>query len=169
MNYYQIKKTALFAACILLLFGGLFCLHLTAQPGSLIGSPAQPVSLVDLNIEETSERELLELKVAVHRNLVSLTTAAYKADLPSADITALAESHAHLAAAEAELYRYTGEQDKLRAALKEKAEALTDKLRGATLMFEAGALTRAVLGEAELQLLDALLELKQVSAPPHGT
>ena len=162
------KKTALFAVCILLFFGGLFCLHLTAQPGSLSGSSAKPISLVDLKIEETSERELLELKVAVHQNLVYSATAAYKADLPGASITSLATSHANLAAAEAELYRHTGEQDKLLAALKEKTEALTDKLQGVTLMFEAGVITRAVLGEAELQLLDAMLELKKAGVPPNG-
>jgi len=155
------KKTTSFALCVLLLFGGLFCLHLTAQQGTLRFFAPTSTALLDLKIEETSERELLELKVAAHRRLVDAATAAFNAQSPSGTAIRMAETHANLAAALAELYRHTGEQDKLMAALKEKVEALTDKLRAVAMMQDIASLPQSVVSEAEVQLLDAMLELKR--------
>ena len=161
------KKTACFAVCISFLFGGLLGLHLAAQPGSA-GSRATEnapdFSLLDPNVAERSEKELLERKVAARKGILNGVDRLAQVGSPRGNATALAEAHAGLATAEIELYRYTGEQDKLLASLKARVEHLTKKLRAVALAFEAATVSLEVVHEAELQLLDALLEQKRVRA-----
>ena len=170
--FLYMKKTALIATCIPLLCGGLFCLHLTAQPGSLPrslnGFTDKTISLIDLKIEETSERELLELKVASRKKFADSVTIAFDANIPSGTLNKMMQAHADLAAAKAELYRHTGEREKLLIALEEKVSALTDKLQGVILQHNVGAVSpnvtvvsSDVTTEAEIQLLEAMLELKR--------
>jgi hypothetical protein len=152
------KKTAIFTVSVLLFCGGLFCLHLTAQTGKTenTASTAALIPLLDPKIEECSERELLELKVAACRKFTDAVTALYNAGAPSGAFVRLIDAHVDLAAAEIEFYRHTGEQNKLRIALKARVEALSDKLRAVTLRNEVTAVY-----EAEVQLLNALLEQNQ--------
>jgi hypothetical protein len=160
------KKIVMFAVCALLFCGGLFCLHLVAQTGKAenAAAPAKPASLLlDPKIEEHNERELLELKVAVYRKFADDVALHNKNGSPAGTTIRLAESHADLAAAEIELYRHTGEQGKLRIALKAQVEALTDKLRAITLYNEAGVVKLGEVCEAEIQLLNALLEQKRAA------
>jgi outer membrane protein TolC len=156
------NKTTILAACIVLLFGGLLGLHLAAQPGgtgSRATENASNFSLLDPNVSERSERELLERKVIVHRRIVMRVESHVQAGQGNA--MRLAEARADLAAAEIELYRYTGEQDKLLVALKARVEHLTEKLRAATNAFDANVSSLDEFHAVELQLLDALLEQKR--------
>jgi len=161
------KKITYFTVCVLLLFGGLLGLHLAAQLGgteSRATENAHVFSLLDQDVTERSEKELLEQKIVVHRRIVMQVDAHAQAGSPQGSVMLLAEAHANLAAAEIELYRYSGEQDKLLAALQASVEHLTEKLRATYAAYEATRATLAVVHEAELQLLDALLEQKRVRA-----
>jgi hypothetical protein len=173
------KKTIIITACILFFCAGLFRLHLTAQwsenphLGSMVfdvldsDDPPQAAltSLLDRKLEECSERELLELKVTTYRKLANYVATASKVGSPAGSAIRLAEAHTDLAAAQIELYRCTGEQNKLLAAHQARVEALTDKLRAVSQANDAGAIKSNVLYEAEVQLLDAILEQKRVPAP----
>ena len=162
------KKTALCAMCVLLLCGGLLCVHLTAQSGGIenIFSAAVSSSLLDMKTEELTERELLELKVANRRQLADNVAHLATLGAPVGTASRLAEVHADLAAAEIELYRYTGEQEKLFTALKTRVDALTDKLRAETFAHKLGARGEDAIPTAEIQLLDALLEQKRERCNP---
>jgi len=170
------KKTVIVTVCVLLFCLGLFCIHLTAQPnqhypngisGALVfdgldGSQATSLEmaltlLLDRKLEECSERELLELKVAVYRKLAHYT-------ITGSSVIQLAEARANLAAAQIELYRHTGEQHKVLAAIQLRVEALTDKLRAVSLSHKSKTILPSILYETELQLLDALLEQKRAAA-----
>ena len=157
------KKTAIFVIGALLFCGGFFCFHLTAQTAKIGDSFSQKdkSSLLQRKFEECSERELLELKVAAHQKIVANVAVHNVAGSPYGTATRLAESQANVAAAEIELYRHTGEQDKLRIALKTRIEHLTEKLRAEVRSYEAGATHIGTLYEVEIQLLDALLEQKR--------
>ena len=159
------KKTALFAVCVLLLCGGLFCLHLTAQP-ERTSTSEKLTSLLDLKIEDTSERELLELKVASCQQLVKFVLAARDGGLREGSTTRSCEANAYLAATEMELYRHTGERDKFLAAMEAKVQAQYEKLRAVTAMIEMAdrRARQPELSEAQIQLLDALLEQKRILA-----
>jgi hypothetical protein len=162
------KNTTFFAVCVLLLLGGLFCLHLAAQSGGP-GGPGYPgaivfdtpLSLLDPKVSELSERELLEMKVDRCRRIVIIVKAHAAAGNPAGRPHLLAEAQANLADAEIELYRYTNEQDKLLVALDAKVKALTDKVRAVVNSHNNGTVTMATVCEAEVQLLDALLERKR--------
>ena len=160
------KKTAFFVPCFLLLCGGLFCLHLTAQPKT--DSSAKPNSLLDRKINLYSERELLELKVASYRKIVDSITISHAVANRTGDAIRLAEARADLAAAEIEFYRYTGERDKLLISLETKIDTLTDKLRIVSKLYEVDMIPQTVLCAAEIQLLDALLEQKRVGTSLNG-
>ena len=123
-------KTVIGAVCVLLLCGGLFCAYLAAQIGMLenIRPAEEPISLLDLKIEELNERELLELKVTSHRKRAASVASLAALGAPDGSAIRLAEVHADLIAAEIELYRYTSDRDKLLAALKARVDALTDKI-----------------------------------------
>jgi len=153
------KKTIICAVCILCLCGGLFCVHLVAQPEK----PA-PVSLLDPKISDQSERELLELKVVSHRKLVDNIAAYAQAGDPRGRASQLTEVHAGLYTAEIELYRHTGERDKLLAAMQSKVDVLREKLRAVMVGYELNTVPLDVVGTTEIQLLDALLEQKRVRA-----
>ena len=161
------RKAIIYIVCVLFLCGGLFGIHLAAQISGLGGvrPAAVSVSLLDPKIKECSERELLELKVASYRKLADLAAAQSEIGSRAGTAVRLAESHADLAAAEIELYRHTGEREKLRTALKTRVEALTDKLQAVTTAQEFfGAARSDEVYAAEVQLLDALLEQKRVHA-----
>ena len=168
------KKITFIALCVLLLCGGLFCFHLTAQTERTVS--AKPVSLLEQKIEDISEWELLELKVATYQKIVDVVDAHARAGSPRGSSVQIAEAHANLAAAQIELYRHTGEQDKLLAAHQARVKALTEKLRAVTNAHEHTTMTSKEFHEAEIQLLDALLEQKrepfapQITAtnPPNG-
>ena len=154
------KKTIIVIFGALFLCGGLFCLHLTAQTARNSFSPADKNSLLHRKFEECSEQELLELKVAAHRKILESVIAHSEAGSPLGSYARLQGAQAGLAAAEIELYRHTGEQDKLRIALQARVDALTEKLRAVTSAYEAasGSAGPVDVCEAEIQLLDALLE-----------
>jgi hypothetical protein len=154
------KKVIVFAVCVPFLLGGLFCLHLAAQPG-IVTSKVKNVSLLDPKIGEWSERELLEMKVDRYRQIAEHVKQMCEVGLPAGTASALAEAYAHLANAEVELYRHTGEQKKLLAALDAKVDALTDKVRAVTATLEMAVAHPMTLSQAEIQLLDALLERKR--------
>jgi hypothetical protein len=97
----------------------------------------------------------------LYKKIVDSVTIAYNAGQPAGSATRMAEAQANLAAAEIELYRHTGEQDKLHTALQARVEFLTVKLRAVVLAHEAGTTLLGNVGEAEIQLLDALLEQKR--------
>lgn len=161
------KNTTILAVCFCLLLGGLLGLHLVAQPGgtgSRATESAPAFSLLAPNVSERSEKELLEQKVVAHQGIVAQIEAHAQMGTPRGTAIRLAEVHANLATAEIELYRYTGEQDKLLAALKARVEHLTDKLRATTNAFENSTTDMESVHEAKLQLLDALLEQKRVHA-----
>ena len=159
------KKTTLFALCVPLLLGGLFCLHLVAQSETTTSRTGVSLSLLDPKVGELSERELLEMKVDRCRKIVEYTENMQLSGAPAGGAIPLAEAQAHLAAAKIELYRFTGEQDKLRTALDVKVKALSDRVRAIVRAYENGVATSAALYEAESQLLDALLECKRAHAP----
>jgi len=165
MKRTAMKRTVIFIVGVLLFCGWHFYLHLIAQTGEAENSvaPVKPVSLLDPKIEECSERELLELKVAAYRKLADYAADAAVIGAPAGRVAQLADAHADLAAAEIELYRHTGDQNKLRIALKARVEALSDKLRGVTLGYEVESLPASAVREAEVQLLDALLEQKRAA------
>ena len=161
------KKIAFFAVCISFLFGGLLGLHLAAQPGgagSWATENAPNFSLLDPNVAERSEKELLERKIVAHWNIVDLAGMYAQVGDRRGNAMVLAGARADLAAAEIELYRYTGEQDKLLVALQARVEHLTEKLRAAAAANAVDAATLGTVSEVELQLLDALLEQKRVRA-----
>ena len=151
------KKTVIFAISALLLCGGLFCLHLTAQTARNSSSPEDKLR----KLEECSERELLELKVVAHRRVVEMVTAHFEAASQKGRYYRLQESKADLAAAEIELYRHTGEQDKLRTAWKSRIEALFARVEAVSAAYAAETLELGDVSEAEIQLIDALLEQKR--------
>jgi len=156
------KKTVFLSVCVLLLCGGLFCLHLTAQPERAGNAPA--VSLLEMNFDEVSERQLLEMKVDAYQKLLDWVNVAYLEGVTG--MMELADAQAKLAAAQIELYRHTGEQDKLFAALQERVDALSKKLQSATVVLletsRRGMFSTVV--ETEIELLDALLEQKRTRA-----
>ncbi|MCL2711522.1 MAG: hypothetical protein FWE95_11640 [Planctomycetaceae bacterium] len=159
------NKTTLLVACILFLCGGLLVLHLAAQPGSgsMIVNNAPTSSALDPNVMERSEKELLEQKIVVHQRIVlQLQTYADAGDRRG-NAARLAEARANLAAAEIELYRHTGEQDKFLSAQNARIEHLTTKLRAATVAYGMDVASLGEVSEAELQLLDALLEQKRAA------
>ena len=160
------KKTLFFAANLLLFGVGLLCFHLTAQSvGENRGREnAAPVSILDQKVENSSERELLELKIASHRKLADSISALSRAGAPAGNAYRLADAHANYASAEIELYQHTGEREKLRTALKAKVEALSDKLRAVLFAYEAATVSLDVVCATEIQLLDALLEQKRIIA-----
>ena len=176
------KKRVIVVACALLFCGGLFCLHLVTQSkgglwayGALVfdeipddDTQTEPASLLERKLDECNERELLELKVASYRKIARSLAALSQVGHPSGSAVRLAESHADLAAATIELYRYTGEQEKLRIALQARVEALTDKLRAMYNAYEADMTTLDVVCKAETQLLDALLEQKREKNKEHA-
>ena len=156
------KKTVFLSVFVLLLCGGLLCLHLTAQPERASNAPPV-VSLLEMNFDEVSERQLLEMKVDTYQKLLDLAVWGFELGL----LPHLTEARANLAAAQIELYRYTGEQDNLFAALQARVDALRLKLRATMVAYEhvpPGALTLPTLHEAEIELLDALLEQKRARA-----
>jgi outer membrane protein TolC len=157
------KTKAIFAACALLFCGGLFCLHLTAQSEKTSDVPvaAKPIALLESKMLELSEQELLERKVDSHRKFVESVTTHYEVGSPRGSAILLGEAQAGLAAAEIELYRYTGDRDKLLAAHQARVEALTQKLEAAKNAYDADRISPEILLVSEIQLLDALLELKQ--------
>ena len=160
------KKRTILVVCVLLLCGGLSCLHLTGQNTS---SSAVPTSLLDYKLDECSELELLELKIAACQTIVRHVTAAAEMGSPSGRFTRLETVRAGLAAAEIELYRHTGDQEKLLAAHKARVEALTHKLQAVTNSYEAAYVTAVEVSEAEIQLLDALREQKREQKHPQIT
>jgi len=156
------KKIA-FLMSVLLLYGGLFCIHLVAQSERRGNVPAsaETTSLIVPNIAERSERELLERKVEARRTIVELVTLHSEMGSPRGRAFQLMGARAGLAAAEIELYRHTGEQEKLLAAHQAKVEAMTHKVQSARNAYESDAITLEELLESEIQLLDALLEQKR--------
>ena len=170
------KKRIIAIACTLLLIGGgLICWHLVAQRfepphwGALIfddidTSKMESVSLLDRKLDECSERELLEMKVASCRSIAQAVAVHGQMGNRAGSAHRLAESHANLAAAMIELYRHTGEQEKLRVVLQARVEALTEKLRAVSNAYDADRVTLDTLHEAEIQLLDAVLEQKRTLA-----
>ena len=154
------KKTVFLSVCVLLLCGGLFCLH--AQPERAGDIPT--VSLLEMNFDEVSERQLLEMKVDAYQKLLDLVVLKFESGFGGA--THLAEARANLAAAQIELYRYTGEQDKLFAALQARVDAMRTKLYATRVAHDhvSKGFTSKVLHEAEIELLDALLEQKRARA-----
>jgi len=155
------KKTVFVSVCVLLLCGGLLCLHLTAQP-ERTSNPSPVVSLLEMNFDEVSERQLLEMKVDAYQKIAHHATVAYSRGVVT--VMELAELQANLAAAEIELYRHTGEQDKLSAALQARVNAFTDRLREVNRGFNMGVIPSVELLGAEIELLDALLEQKRARA-----
>jgi len=167
------NKTTILAVCILFLFGGLLGLHLAAQPGGTESrgtesratgnapDDAPAFSLLDPNVAERSERELLERKVVVHRNIVAQIDGLVQAGSRHGTANRLAGARADLAAAEIELYHHTDEQEKLLAAHQARVEHLKEKLRVTVQGFEIAAVSLDAVFEAELKLLDALLEQKR--------
>ena len=161
------KKITYFAMCVLLLFVGLLGLHLAAQSGgteSRATENAPVFSLLDPDVAEPSEKELLEQKIAVRRRIVMQVDVHAQAGSLHGSVSLLAEAYANLAAAEIELYRFTGEQDKLLDALKARVEHLAKKREATINAYENARGTLAEICEAELQLIDALLEQKRVRA-----
>jgi len=158
------KKSAIFIVSVLLLCGGLFCLHLTAQPQN--ASSSEPTPLLERKLDECSERELLELKVASRQKIRDNVILHSQVGSPRGKASRMAEVLADLAAAEIELYRHTGEQDKLLATHKARVEALTDKIRWLTISYQTESTTLEDIGEAEIQLLDALLEWNRDKTSP---
>lgn len=101
------------------------------------------------------------MKVASIRTLADSIDAARQGGFPEGSALRHADVHAELAATEIELYRYTGEREKLLAALDAKVEALTNKLHSVNAGRQAGTIKLEILCETETQLLDALLERKR--------
>ena len=155
------KKTIIVIFGALFLCGGLLGLHLAAQTAGSAFSPSDKDSLLHRKLEECSERELLERKVAAYRGIADHVVSLSNTGSPRGTAKQVAASHADLAAAEIELYRHTGEQEKLHAAHSARVEALTEKLRAVTRSYENGTTLLNDLHEAEIQLLDALLEQKR--------
>jgi len=155
------KKSTFLAVCGVILIGGLICLHLAAQPDTVMKhAPASPL---DQKIKDYNERELLEMKVECYRNIAKYTDdSAAVGDPLRGKSSDVAEAYANLATAEIELYRFTGDRDKLLAAMDAKIEALTNKLRAVKNAYDLGTCTSTNLREAEIQLIDALLERKQM-------
>ena len=154
------RKTVFLSVCVLLLCGGLFCLHLTAQP-ERASNPPPVVSLLEMNFDEVSERQLLEMKVDAYQKLLDLAVLNFESGL----LPHLTEARANLAAAQIELYRYTGEQDKLFAALQARIDILKEQLQREIEAFRHGARQNlSVAYETEIELLDALLEQKRARA-----
>jgi hypothetical protein len=156
---FVMKRTTIIAVCTMLLFGGLLCLHLAAQP---VKVKDVSIPLLDPKIKDSGERELLEMKVESYRKIAEYVDAQAALGTPRGRASFLAEAYANLAAAEIELYRFTGDRDKLLVAMDAKVEALTNKLRGAKAAYEYATTTQKELCEAEIQLLDALLERKRM-------
>ena len=161
------NKLAIFAACALFLCGG-FCLYLTAQTERTENASAsnESASLLDRKLEECNERELLEMKVEYRQQMLNIVTNRHNAGSREGRGTRLAEARADLAAAEIQLYRHTGEQDKLLATHKARIAALTDKLQTLTNAYESAAVSLEDLFEAQIQLLDALLEQNREKTSP---
>jgi hypothetical protein len=90
-----------------------------------------------------------------------MVTAHYEAASQKGRYYRLQESKADLAAAEIELYRHTGEQDKLRIAWKSRIEALFARVEAVSAAYAAETLELGDVSEAEIQLIDALLEQKR--------
>ena len=157
------KNTMFLSVFALLLCGGLFCLHLTAQP-ERAGNASPVVSLLEMNFDEVSERQLLEMKVDAYQKLLDQAISDFEFNIPSGTATRLTEARANLAVAEIELRRYTGERDKLFAAQQARVHALIDKLSHVNSGIDLGVFPSAKLWETEIELLDALLEQKRASA-----
>ena len=158
------RKTVFLSVCVLLLCGGLFCLHLTAQP-ERTSNPSPVVSLLEMNFDEVSERQLLEMKVDAYKKLLDLAILRFESASPSGTAIHLAEARAKLAAAQIELYRHTGEQDKLLAALQARIDILKEQLQHEIELFRHGARRNlSAMYETEIKLLDALLEQKRARA-----
>ena len=162
------KKIAIVSLCSLLFCGGLFCLHLVAQSvgridGALVFDEplSTPTPLSDRNLEECSERELLELKVTAYQLIVANIAVHYEAGALKGGLALLCDSQADLAAAEIELYRHTGEQDKLRQALQAKVGARKEQLEAVIQSYEAERIGLSGLSKVKVQLIDALLEQKR--------
>jgi NhaP-type Na+/H+ and K+/H+ antiporter len=161
---FVMKRTTVIAVCVSLLFGGLLCLHLAAQSDKT--EVKAPVSLLDMKIKDSGERELLEMKVESCRKIVDLANLRQQAP-PTRGNTATATRHTEayvlLATAEIELYHHIGDRVKLFVALDAKVEALTQKLHNATELHRNGMITSDEVCETEIQLLDALLERKRMA------
>jgi hypothetical protein len=165
------KKGIILTAYILLFSGGLFCLHMTAQLGvGVRGALASdelsitPVSLLDQQLDEYSERELLEMRVAIAQKSYSYT--ARLAEEGIASLEELIEAKVDLADVEIEFYLHIGDQEALRTALQAKVDCRKQQLLRTNAHNEAGSMrgTSEELRRAEMQLLDAVLEQKRVLA-----
>jgi hypothetical protein len=145
-------------------------LHLTAQLGAenRAKENIDSVPLFDRKLEECSERELLVLKVDSYRKIVDSATNAYETE--SISPFSLFDCLNDLADAEIELYRYTGQQEELRVALKNKVDAREQILRIANAHREVGStrITMMEFHELEARLLDAVLEQKRILASLNG-
>ncbi len=100
--------------------------------------------------------------IEITPRLPDYVDAAHRSGSPAGTVVRQAEVRAELAAAEIELYRHTGERDKLTAALESRVEARKNKLQAVTAGYEVGTASRGELCDAENQLLDAMLEQKRV-------
>ncbi|MDR0327876.1 MAG: hypothetical protein LBI05_06230 [Planctomycetaceae bacterium] len=169
------KKGIILTACILLFCGGLVCWYLTAQTyfgvdGVLVFDESSiiPDSLLDRKLEECSERELLEMKVAVAQYTFNYVTEQVKNGFATFD--QFIEAKVNLADAEIELYWHTGDQEALRTALQTKVESRKQQLMQTQVHHDVGSKRGAFpeLRRAEMQLLDAVLEQKRVLANDSG-
>ena len=162
------KKRIILSVSILFFCIGLLCLHLAAQTEETENAPLSeaPIPLVDRNLDKCSEQELLELKVDTYRKIIEFVVQAIESGAPGSDLMTLQDVQADLASAEIELYRCTGELEKLRVALQEKVDARKRKVMASSAHYEVGSrrITLKELCEAEVQLLDAVLEQKRVLA-----
>ncbi|MCL2005200.1 MAG: VCBS repeat-containing protein [Planctomycetaceae bacterium] len=134
----------LLAGSLLVCFGT----HLTAQPDAV-------------PLENMSERELLERKVALREGLLEDANLRSNLGLPGS-FELVADAQIHLADAKIELYRLTREWNELSSALQAKIDAIKSKHEAHIHLFALGhATSKGDVWEAEIQLLDALLELKR--------
>ena len=163
------KRTTFLAMCAMLLLGLLlgrmFCFHLAAQSAVWSDEAKEDalIALLEPKIKECSEQELLEMKIKIYRKIVEGVEQAARAGIPSGRAELQAEAYAQLASAEIELYRVTGDRDKLLAAMDAKIEALTEKHRAAKMLCEIGQpASYNELLLTDIQLLDALLERKRI-------
>jgi hypothetical protein len=154
------KRTTVVTVCVSLLFGGLLCLHLAAQPDK--AEVKVPVLLFDPKIKDSGEKELLEMKVDCYRQIATGVDNLAAVGSLRGIASQVAEAKANLAGAEIELYHFTGDKEKLLAAMDAKIEALTNKFKALDSSFEHTTITLDELLGAKIQLLDALLERKRM-------
>ena len=157
--------TIVCVVCVSLFCGGWICFRLTAQSyvQSEKTNAGANASLLDTTFADRSERELLELRVEAYQNIFRTVKSHFEAGSSRGRVPLLCQARADVASAKIELYRHTGERDKLHVALKEKIEALTEKHQSLVHAYNTDTVLSTDLYEAEIQLLDALLEQKRLA------